>query len=373
MAERDLSSMSDEEFQQDLRFPDLKKGYQKDVRLLLKGLKRSQAEHREELERELDIAIDDDRYHGQILNACIYPFTQKGKIPKELGYRFVRGSPLEELGVTNVDFLLFKKSERVPVAIIGESKGSVSRASTVVKDLLARRKAALDNIEYMKREYLCTAKDVILECVLGVPASDSHKVVREVIRKGGGLIVWSVSRASSLISVAIPEIDDGDVKMSMMHQDSRLNKLLHEAVTALAHFDVFPQCHRISQLRLLIEHCNLQKIVRPSILSHWLRERDLFYRSPEDNDNLVGDIFDIGVKIGFLRRMEEDEYVIVSRHIHAESLEAELVKKWKDWRIRLREEVEEREKVASLRMEYSEKAKRRPVLPAFDSNLRDKG
>ena len=89
------------------------------------------------------IGIDSDKTHREILNGCVYPFTQRGKISSELKYHFVRGSPLHELGEKNFDFLLYKPSDRSPVAVMGEAKGSVSKHSGIVKEALGRKQVAL--------------------------------------------------------------------------------------------------------------------------------------------------------------------------------------------------------------------------------------
>lgn len=364
-----VSCMTEEEFLDHLTFPDLKKEYHKEKEWILRDFRESIKGQREEKDRTRRIGIDSDKNHRDILNGCVNPFTQKGKISSELKYHFVRGSPLYELGEKNFDFLLYKPSDRSPVAVMGEAKGSVSKHSGIVKEALGRKQVAQDNMDYMKENYLSTSKDVVFEYVLGVPAIDSLDTIREIVKMGGGIVVWSVSRMEALLSASVPDTDDEDLRRSMMHSDKKLMTALDKVDTALQHFDIYPQSHPVSHLRLLVLYCNLSDnrlIVRPSLLGLVMRNGDLFYLDEKEIDHLVDSILKMGTDIGFLERLDHDEYAILSRHRKPHGLEEEVKEKWIAWKADSEEQEKEEKLIADLQTKFRQEREKRPELLSFE-------
>ena len=83
-----------------------------------------------------------------VLNSCIFPFVQTGLLTEKLDYAYIRSSPLSELKIKNVDFLI--ASQKKGLAIFGEAKGSIDDPSRVISEYKQRIEVINNNYEYVK-------------------------------------------------------------------------------------------------------------------------------------------------------------------------------------------------------------------------------
>jgi len=114
---------------------------------------------------KLSKGIKEDKFHKVVLNSCIFPFVQKGLLTEKLDYTYIRSSPLSELKVKNVDFLI--ASQKNGLAIFGEAKGSIDDPSRVISEYKQRIEVINNNYEYVKKFVPSLSK---IEFVLGAPS-----------------------------------------------------------------------------------------------------------------------------------------------------------------------------------------------------------
>ena len=89
----------------------LREKYLSEKKKRLKTVERDFKKEEEVLKQNLRNEIMIDQQHLEILNCCVFPFQDRGLLLASTGYKLYRLSPLSELGVKNVDFLLFKKTD----------------------------------------------------------------------------------------------------------------------------------------------------------------------------------------------------------------------------------------------------------------------
>jgi hypothetical protein len=111
MREKEFESMSEDEFLEYLWHPDIRKTYIKEYKSRSRVIKREFKSKKKHLTEKFKAPIEEDRRHSSIFNMCISPFMSEGSLVKT-GYKFIRAAPLLELGLPNMDFLLFKKCKR---------------------------------------------------------------------------------------------------------------------------------------------------------------------------------------------------------------------------------------------------------------------
>jgi hypothetical protein len=112
--------LQDDVFVNFLGFEDLISAYEKERDKAIGSIQKRYIQQREQLIRAKLEGIRQDQYHRRILNACIFPFSESGAMPG-LGFSFVRASPLEEKGESNLDFLIYNPAKKI--ALWGEAKG----------------------------------------------------------------------------------------------------------------------------------------------------------------------------------------------------------------------------------------------------------
>lgn len=252
-----IRSMSEENFLEYLSFPDLKKEYASRLRSQIEKAKKEFEAKRDFFEKSKKAAIEIDRRHRDLINSCVYPFTNKGALAGT-GYKYIQASPLSELEVPNLDFLLFKQTDRFRVAVLGECKSSISNYRSIAKELQDRIATAEEHLDYIKNKYLklTESKSVFLEYAIAVPTNDAVEMLNTIIEYGGGQIVWQISIAGNPeISIAFPSKSIAFPRDSMMHKDPVLNNALDPSKHTPSNrnaFSVFPQCHNYIKLCSLI-------------------------------------------------------------------------------------------------------------------------
>jgi hypothetical protein len=175
------------EFISYLAFDDLQTEYKTKKKELYQYIDRKYKQEEQSLRNKKLEGIELDKNHRMVVNACIFPFSQEGPLAK-FGYYFIRASPLSELGISNLDFLLFHP-EPDTSAIFGEVKGQVNDANRVVDQTKKRMKVVYDKQSYIEQNYFKNLS-LELEFVLGVWMSYETEIVKTVQRKGGEIKVW---------------------------------------------------------------------------------------------------------------------------------------------------------------------------------------
>lgn len=291
------------------------------------------------IERE----IENDQRHRDLLNMCIFPFCTPGRITK-LGYRFIMAEPLAELGVKNFDFLIY--NQKTKVALFGEAKGSVSNPHETVSETNERIGVIKEQMKYISETYLGESPSYI-EFVIGVYAMDDEKLIREIHKQGGGIIVWSIDRYNTTLTPKTL-LDDRDtaIELGMLHRDASLINALKNVQTSHKLYGIFPSSHIFSLLRVLL----IAKTVTDEG-NLILREKDLmdivggelFYADESIQKRKIEVVVDVAESIGFLRCVAPETYKIVSRFRMDKSLEKDLKRKYIKYneRKRLREIIGE--------------------------------
>lgn len=336
MDPKNLTSLSEEDFLDYLSFPDIKNEYAKGLKDIREKIKKEFEENKDFQEKSRKAAIGIDRRHRDLINTCVYPFTNKGSLANT-GYKYIRSAPLIELDLPNFDFLLFKHTDRFNIAVLGECKGSISNYRSIVRELQERESVVEDNLDYIKKQYLKLpeSKQVFLEYVIAVPTNDAVEMVNKIIECGGGRIVWQLSIAGNPeISIAFPSKKISIPRDSMIHKDPLLNSELDPSKHTESNrnaFSIFPQVHAYTKL------CSLISSARPGdsglvVTKEELQRvisQDLFYMSDIYINAETDYILHKGMEIDFLESTEVDDiYKIKARGIRRKILEGQLEVKW---------------------------------------------
>jgi len=351
-----VSSLPEDEerFLEYLSFEDLRDRYLEEKGTLLANLNAKATELRVERRRNIVDEIKIDREHRKILNACIYPFATRISPLRKLGYYFLRAAPLLENGVSNLDFLIYKKtSDLAGFAIFGEAKGTVSDASAVVHETAERIKIVESKREYCTKTYL-GAEQANFEYVLGVSSVDSNNVAKATIRRGGGLIVWHSEKSPNPeLTIYVPS--DEKTRASMMHADDPLNRELGRKVpTSLEFKTFFQQSHRFAKLLVFLS-IDKQSADETFSISDLVRvvENELNYiDNPEVIRREVDDILALGIAIGFVGEVTDGRYKIKSRYRTANSREVDLIDKWTEFRLLIKEREDADRALDELQSKY---------------------
>lgn len=320
---------------------------------------------RGDLETKKLKGAEQEHQHRLILNACIFPFCQPDALEK-YGYYFLRASPLSELGVHNLDFILFHPSSEARV-ILGEAKGSVEDPAPVVDQFKDRIKVATDKKDYIREKYLKNI-EAKPEFVLGVDWAVGNKAMKSVLRKGGNIKVWGAGAAigSTKQSVVLvtPAAEDGPVGKTMLHEDKEFSRRIGAGLETLADYkSIFPESHTLAKLKLLT-------IVRESpdgtfTFTHFfdLVKEELGYLEGKEVLEIAERILEVAKDIKFVeempRALETDirKFKILSRKKKADMREEDLRKKWLDFAIQKDKEQEQQEAIEALQKKFLEKRK----------------
>lgn len=241
--------ITDDEFEEELNTSGLGKKYKEEVGEVKKNIKRDLKKEDKKFQQQLLKEIQRAEFHDQLLSMAIAPFLNP-TIKEKLGYRFVRCAPLLEKNIKNLDFLIFKDSEKRPIAIFGEVKGSISNPNQVIQEFFERKKVIEKNREYILKNYLKTKKDVIFEYVLVVFSRDAIHMKKAIEDKGGGIILWSADLVFSDLHLIAS--DKNSIKSSMLHADHDLCTTLDGLQTYLKIPIHYIQTHVVIRMRALL-------------------------------------------------------------------------------------------------------------------------
>ena len=292
------------------------------------------------------IKLDAD--HNQILNACIFPFVQQNHITQKLNYAYIRSSPLSELGVKNVDFLIASKTDGV--LIFGEAKGKITDPHSVIVEYKQRIETINENFAYIKNMLPDTKS---LEYVLGVPSHRTMATSKAIARSSADIILWQVGTWSGdRLSLELLPVDDV-TRQKMMHSNSALNKALgHDGVPTSTNFKTFyHESHPVAKMTVLTSI---------DINSENFTFNDLKICVDEELDNtpdneitaIAKQIIDWAIDVGFVRCLGDETYKIQSRFKHADARYDELKTKWVNRKIEIEKETDLHQKLVDLQAQF---------------------
>ncbi|MDE2588497.1 MAG: hypothetical protein KGL95_02370, partial [Patescibacteria group bacterium] len=228
---------------------DLRKEYLSRKESIIKEIETHYSTNYSTLIENKSKGLTQDKLHREVLNACIFPFKDEiGKLKlSKLDYIYVKSSPLRELELKNVDFLIISPSKRI--AIFGEAKGSVDDPNMVVDQYKKRIEIINKNLDYVKKIFPGIQR---IEFVIGVRAIESNEMAKAILRTKLNLIVWEVGeKGSQLLSLHVPPTTDGAQRISMMHSDDDLNRILSKVPTSIEFRTFFQESHPVAKMELL--------------------------------------------------------------------------------------------------------------------------
>lgn len=366
-----LPPKSHEEFVKFLHHADLQQGYEEAVKRIARRVKRKIRSEKEELIRELGRALEDDDEHRRVLNACIYPFAQ-GQIP---GYYFVRAAPLSELEhVENLDFLIVCAEPgdgETPLAIVGEAKGSVNDPERHVAETKDRIVVFENNWQYARDQYF-RGQELLREFVLGVLSSDANEISKSVVRKQGGIIVWSVDWSNDpIISLHRPDLSrsDSEVRETMFHKNRSLNVILDKLATSQSFKMFYEQSHQVAKLRVLtaVDKGKEEAIFSLDDVRTLVREALDYISDTQIIEKESQRILYWGVEIGFVRDLGSDKYQIKTRSKRAESRASEIERMWIANRLKELQKQRIDNEIAQIQPEFEKERMKRPTLEEIAS------
>lgn len=303
-----------------------------------------------EFSSKLSKGIKEDKFHKVVLNSCIFPFVQTGLLTKKLDYTYIRSSPLSELKVKNVDFLI--TSQKNGLAIFGEAKGSIDDPSRVISEYKQRIEVINNNYEHVKKFVSSLSK---IEFVLGVPSMDAMKTVKAILRSNVDIIVWETGGiGEQQLSLVVPPNVDDNIKKRVMHSDNELNRSLTKVPTSEEYKTFFHESHPVTKMEILtwlskrnddFSFDDVKKIV----------STELDNTSDLDIEQESKKIISLGIDIDFVTSKADGNYKIHSRRNNSKSRFDELQKKWIDYRHNIKLNAKIDEEITKLETELIKK------------------
>ena len=278
-------------------------------------------------------AILEDTYHKEVLNSCIFPFVQQGSITQKFDYSYLRSSPLSELGLKNVDFLIASRNDRV--MIFGEAKGTIADPRAVISEYKTRIAVIEKNIEHVKTIFPELRS---LEYVLGVQSGDAVEMSKAILRSNVNIILWQISRwDTALLSLVVPLTNDTNQRRRVMHRNDALNKTLSDVPTSTAFKTFYHESHPVTKMALLTSvNKGSQTFTFGDFKTLVIEELD--NSSEEEITRITRQIFESAIDIGFVKSLDDGTYKIQSRFKNSRNRYEELKKKWIARRIEIDKE-----------------------------------
>jgi hypothetical protein len=352
--------MNEETFIDGLRFPEWKEKYQKEKKKINDDITRTFEDTKERRINRLKNGIEDDRLHREMVNVCVYPFTEKGSL-KDTHFQYIRQSPLHELNVPNFDFLLFRQNERSKIAILGECKGSVMNSTDVINDLKRKREVLHDPVKlnYLKEKYLKIPieTEIMVEYVIAVPLNESFHVLNKVIENQEPIITWGIpTTGEAIITLASPP-DSIPNRHNYLHKLPELNQKIQNAISNRKAFNVFLGAHICSRLYSLVVAAQLGEeglVIEKDTLRDNI-SMDLLNVDNEIIQRELDFIIQKGIEIGIIApTLIPNRYRLISRGTKREIVAQTLEKKWIDAKIRKELEKDKENAIQELQSKIHE-------------------
>ena len=338
--------MDDDIFLKSIIEKDLIKYYKKEIRIRIRGAKKRFDSEKSEKLIKIKNGIEEQKSHRDLVCNSICPFTENGSLI-QTGFKYIRGEPLVEKNVPNLDFLLFRRNEGSNYIILGECKSSISSPGAIINETLERKQIVLDNLDYIKTDYLDIAINakVIIEYVIVCGPIEANQLIVQLSSElynssnHQDIIIWSRIIEKDCLKINCFEPRRELSNCAFKHRDPALRGRLRDgAITGGCHFDVFPSSHTFIYLMLIrkIAWKNGNSLfLTKEGLEETLR-KELYYCSPEFVNKKVGMIIDIAIKM---------EFLIWDKHLNAFKLkispisglafELALFKKWSDYKLKI--------------------------------------
>lgn len=308
-----------------------------------------------------DKGIKEDKFHKEVLNSCIFPFVQTGLLSAKSDYAYLCSSPLSELGVKNVDFLIASQSKGI--AIFGEAKGSIEDPNRVISQYRDRMKVINEHLDEVKKFVPNLTK---IEFVLGVPSMDAMETIKAILRSNINIILWEVGgMGEQQLSVVVPPNVDERTKNTVMHSDKDLNRLLSKVATSREYKTFFHESHPVTKMSLLSA---LDKNPRNSFSYTTVKkivEAELDNTDAKEIDRITRDMITLSININFVNCKDDGHYKIQSIYKNAKSRYDELRKKWIDFRFNQDLEAHLNEEITKIQQEFAEKQKKQLSLEEY--------
>lgn len=293
--------------------------------------------------------LKQDTYHKEILNACIFPFIQQGDIIKNFDYKYIRSSPLSELNLPNVDFLI--SSERDQTLIFGEAKGSATSPNNIITQYKKRINIIEEKFEYIKTKYSKEAKRC--EYVLGIPSDDAIETSKAIHRSDINLILWQVNKMDNdTLSLVIPDTNNPKQLYRFKHNNNELNKTIKRYPTSTAFKIFFNESHPVIKMTLLI---TISKRLENFLFDDVKRDVGIELDNTDgcEINKTTKEIIDCAVDIGFIKPINDTYYKIKSRYKNSDFRYKELVSKWVERKIEIDNSHAIKKMIDNLQTNYS--------------------
>ena len=292
--------------------------------------------------------INQDANHNKILSACIFPFVQQNNITQNLDYVYIRSSPLSELDVKNVDFLIASKTDGV--LIFGETKGTITDPRAVITEYKERIKVINENSAYIMDKF----PDIKLwEYVLGVPSDRSLETSKVIIRSNVNIILWQVGIWNSdKLSLVIPNVDK-DTRKKIIHRNNALNRALgNEGVQTSIGFKTFyHESHPVAKMTVLTSIDKKSEQFTFDDLKSCVSE-ELDNTLDNEITTIAEEIIELAIDIGFVKQLDDGTFKIKSRYKDSRVRYNELKNKWIKRRIKLDKEADLNQKLEQLQGKF---------------------
>lgn len=308
-----------------------------------------------------------------ILNACIFPFAQDDSL-KKYGYTFLRASPLSEVGITNLDFLLLNPDKGTSRAILGEAKGSVLSYDDVARQTKDRVRVAEENRSYIKEKYLRNL-EVETEYVIGVDWPDGNRMMKTFLHKGGQIKVWSTGPGSvslkQRLMLVTPAAEDGPVGKTMLHADKNFSNKMNGIETSTDFKSIFPESNTLAKVSMLA--FIREKADGTFGFADFLQliSEELDYLEPNEIATVAHRILEVAEDIGFIEAMPTElsigqpTFRITSRAKKADTRTDDIKRKWIEFSIGKDEEQDIEEQIRHLQGVFTEKRKQRKGIDEY--------
>ena len=249
---------------------------------------------------------------------------QHGPITQQSDYSYLRSSPLSELNLKSVDFLIASRSDGV--VIFGEAKGSITDPSKVISQYKERINVIEENTDYITQLF---PKFKSIEYVLGVQSIDATDTSKAILRSNANIILWQVSKwDSQLLSLVVPATDDAIQRKRIMHSNNDLNKLLSKVPTSTAYKTFYHESHPVTKMTLLTSVDGGQRSSFTFNDFKILVSGELDNTYDEEINKITHDILDSALDIGFVKLTDDGNYKIQSKFRNSADRYEELKKKW---------------------------------------------
>lgn len=328
---------------------DLHKQYKQKKASLIKDIVAKWSD--DQLVARKNTGIELDVNHTRILNACVFPFVQQNNITQKLNYAYIKSSPLSEVGVKNVDFLIASKTDGV--LIFGEAKGKITDPREVIAEYKERIKIINENSTYIE-EMFPSARS--WEYVLGVPSDRASETSKAIIRSNTNIILWQVGTWSgNTLSLVVPDTDK-TARQKIIHDNNDLNKeIRNQGIPTSTNFRTFyHESHPVAKISVLTL-IDKERFTFNDLKLHVNHELD--NTSDTEITLMTEQILDWAIDIGFVRSLDDGTYKIQSRFKHADVRYDDLKTKWIKRRIECEKELDFKQKLKELQAQFSAQLK----------------